>query len=493
MTTWKKMCASTAVAALLVPAAGWAEVTADQVWNKWSDSLQTFGYTVSVGSQQRAGDTLVITDLVLTMARPEADVAITLSEMRLRESGGSVAITLANDIPIIGTSKIADAPTTTIAMNLRQSGLEMVVSGTEAEMTYATTAPEMSLEMEALEADGAAAPVKMQLALKDTAGSYTWLTDGGQHISSDVTTGTLSFSLSGAEPDSDSTFTMNGAMRDLNILSEGFMPDGVDMTDMAAAIGAGFYADVEVSYGAGNYAMEFADVSGTGALSSSGDGGTFYLSMSGDGLEYGLDGGRSAASLAVQDLPFPIDFALDSTSFLFSMPISQSDDPQLFAARIGMAGLTVSEQLWQMFDPAAMLPRTPVDLLVDLSGSVKLLVNLFDPVAVQSVPLPGELESLDINAVHFAAAGADLSGGGGFSFDNTMGFPMPKGAVDLRLVGAYALMDKLSAMGLLPSDQVAGFRAMLGLFSVPAGDDVLTSKIEVREDGGVYANGQRLQ
>ena len=61
------------------------------------------------------------------------------------------------------------------------------------------------------------------------------------------------------------------------------------------------------------------------------------------------------------------------------------------------------------------------------------------------------------------------------------------------MIGAYALMDKLTTMGLLPAEQSAGFKAMLGLFAVPVGADELTSKIEMREDGGIYANGQRLQ
>jgi hypothetical protein len=38
-----------------------------------------------------------------------------------------------------------------------------------------------------------------------------------------------------------------------------------------------------------------------------------------------------------------------------------------------------------------------------------------------------------------------------------------------------------------------GARMMMGLFAVPAGDDVLTSVIEVNEQGHVLANGQRLK
>jgi hypothetical protein len=55
------------------------------------------------------------------------------------------------------------------------------------------------------------------------------------------------------------------------------------------------------------------------------------------------------------------------------------------------------------------------------------------------------------------------------------------------------LIDTLSTMGLLPTDQVMGARMMLGLFTVPVGDDELTSTIEVNAEGHILANGQRLQ
>ena len=79
------------------------------------------------------------------------------------------------------------------------------------------------------------------------------------------------------------------------------------------------------------------------------------------------------------------------------------------------------------------------------------------------------------------------------TFDNSSGTPKPLGAVDMQLVGGNALIDKLVGMGLVPEDQAMGARMMMGLFAVPTGEDQLTSKIEFKEDGGVYANGQRIQ
>ena len=103
------------------------------------------------------------------------------------------------------------------------------------------------------------------------------------------------------------------------------------------------------------------------------------------------------------------------------------------------------------------------------------------------------MNSLTINEVRVSAVGAELTGSGAATFNNAGLMPVPNGAVDLRLVGANALMQKLVAMGLLPEDQMMGAMMMLGLFAVPDGEDTLKSKIEFKEDGSIYANGQQIQ
>jgi hypothetical protein len=97
------------------------------------------------------------------------------------------------------------------------------------------------------------------------------------------------------------------------------------------------------------------------------------------------------------------------------------------------------------------------------------------------------------------AAGAEVTGKGAFTFDNSdtttfPGVPLPTGQLDLKLVGANGLLDKLVQMGLLPADQAMGARMMMGLFAktVEGSDDTLTSTLEFK-DKGFFANGQRLQ
>jgi hypothetical protein len=92
-----------------------------------------------------------------------------------------------------------------------------------------------------------------------------------------------------------------------------------------------------------------------------------------------------------------------------------------------------------------------------------------------------------------------VTGAGAFTFDNTdtttfPGVPAPTGQLDLKIVGANGLIDKLIQLGFLPEDQAMGARMMMGLFAKPVEgqEDTLTSTLEFK-DKGFYANGQRLQ
>jgi hypothetical protein len=112
--------------------------------------------------------------------------------------------------------------------------------------------------------------------------------------------------------------------------------------------------------------------------------------------------------------------------------------------------------------------------------------------------IPGELNAVSIDTLELSAAGADISGTGSFTFDNSDmvsfdGFPRPEGAVDLEINGINGLIDRLITMGLLPAEQAMPARLMLGMFTVPQGEDQLTSRIEVNDKGHVLANGQRLK
>ena len=84
---------------------------------------------------------------------------------------------------------------------------------------------------------------------------------------------------------------------------------------------------------------------------------------------------------------------------------------------------------------------------------------------------PFLLNALDINALQVTAVGAELTGTGAFTFDNTDmttfdGVPAPTGKLDLKLTGANALIDKVVAMGMITQDDAMGYKMMVSMLSL---------------------------
>ncbi|PKP74459.1 MAG: hypothetical protein CVT84_08220 [Alphaproteobacteria bacterium HGW-Alphaproteobacteria-6] len=471
-----------------------ADVTADEVWQDWLGYYTALGQTVTTASQGRQGDTLVIADAVFASTVEGGNVTVTVADIRLRETGdGRVEVTLSNRVPIRIRSKPSSGESLDATMTFSQSGLNMVISGSPGDMVYAMTAPRIGFDVDGLTVDDEAVDLKLAIALADNAGSYSMKTAGGRDVASQFTAASGTFEVAASDPDGGGDLTASGRFGAVQGSSRAVLPEGVNMADLNAALQGGMRAEAAFGYADGSYRMAFRDGDETVDATSSVAGGEVRFAMSKDGLSYGGEGRESRLSMTASALPVPIEATVARTAFNMMLPVSRSDTAAPFAAMVAVVDLALSDGIWNLFDPGAQLPRDPATLIIDLSGAARMLIDVLDPVTAGRAELPGEIEALSLNQLKLSAAGAELSGQGAATFDNSGPVPVPDGAIDLRLVGGNGLIDRLVAMGLLPEEQAMGARMMLGLFAVVAGDDTLTSRIEFRPDGGIYANGQRIR
>ena len=483
------------LAALLCSTAAQADVTAAEVWQAWVDYSASMGQTVETGGQDQSGDTLVITDAVFRGSQPDGSFSLTVPEIRLRETGGTVEITMSEEMPMIAESTGEDGEKVSMAMMLTHEGLVTVASGTPGDMTYDLTAPAIGFEMGDMTVDGVPVDMTLSATLRDTTAQYRATEGDAQRITSEMTGAALDFAMAVTDPEEGGTFQIEGSLADLAGQSDLTTPEGMNPDDMAAALNAGLAMTGGFRYGEGAYRMNFADGGQTVNAEVRAQGGTIDAALSQEGLRYAVAGTGTEVAAEVSDLPFPVNLSVAETGFTFQMPLSAGENAP-FGMALRLVDLVVSEEIWAMVDPGAQLPREPATLILDLSGRADVTADLTDPAVGEMTAPPGELRSLDLNQLQLTVAGAELTGQGALTFDNSdlsMGFPKPTGAVDLALTGGNALLDRLVAMGMLPEDQAMGARMMLGLFAVPTGPDSLSSKIEFRDDGGIYANGQRIQ
>lgn len=514
----RKLAGSTAVA-LSLSAPAFADVTPEQVWENWQAYAASNGQTVTTESVERDGDTLVVTGMKLAIAQEGLTGSGTIAEMRFQDKGdGTVQVSMSESYPIELTVDPEEegAEPTTISIEIQQPGLAVVASGDVAETSYDFTAPEVTVALKSIEGvDVEAVDLTAQAALANVAGKYIITAGEGDKsaLNSSFSAESMTITVDATDPDPSpaegemaggpATVKFNMAMADITGTTNGSLLGAasmVDMSDMSAALAAGFATDGTLTTGLTTYDMEVTDARGPTKITGQAATNTIGFALDATKLSYSVGSTATTLSMTAPDIPFPqVNLAYAEAAFNFLMPVSPSDQPSDFAFLTKIVDLTISDEIWAIFDPTSQLPRDPATLVIDTKGTAKLTANLMDPDAMAALgdQPPGELNSLDITELRAKIAGAELTGNGALTFDNTDlvtygGMPAPTGKIDLKLVGGNTLMDKLVAMGLLPEDQVMGFRMMLSMFANATGEDELTSTLEFK-DGGFFANGQQLQ
>lgn len=490
---------STAVLALVAANTALADVTPEEVWQNWQDFYAATGSTLTTASAQRDGDTLVVTEMKAVTTTDGATSETLIGEVRLRDQGdGSVEITMAEEMSFTTSAPGAEGAAASGASGtVKMPGMVAVASGTVEETVYEYTLPSMEMTIEPTvdgKADG-----KITLMLTNAAMSY--LLSGpadAKKMDGDFTAASAAMNLQFNEDPSSFKGSLNVA--DLSGKLVGNFV-GAEMSEIGKALAAGFSIDSSYSYGALNYDLDITDEAGPTKIVGGSEGGSVQVAM--DAAKVLLAGGGKnvAVTLASAQLPFPeVKLSYAESGFKLLMPVGKTENPSDFAFLTKLVDLSVSEEIWGLLDPTGALPHDPATVIIDTKGQAKMTTDLMDDAAMAALgeAPPGELHALDVTELRAKFAGAELTGTGAFTFDNSDlvtfgGAPVPTGKLDLKLVGGNTLIDKVVAMGLITEDDAMGARMMISMFANPgAGEDELTSTLEFK-DKHFFANGQQLQ
>lgn len=491
--------AAPAVVLLMGSTASFA-LTADQVWQSWKDAGAMVGLEVTAATENNSGGVLTLNGVSIA---PAGMPGITISDMVMTEGAdGSVAIVPGADIGMAmsgettGSVKIAHEGLTLTARDA-DGGVAYDYAAAKLDLVYDMTAPGVSF-------DGSPAPeVKSSgtVGFAGLSGSYSDIPGTNRTFGLDITADTLAYSTAmddpGLEMKQTSTSTTAGIDLSLDVALPSSMSAGLEAVpaDFGAALQEGLSITLaskqgessgtvvqESPYFGMNLAIKAGGGEGTGLFNKD----TFQIKSQGTGLEIEGTSGMMPAPIKVTS--GPIEFAITS-------PVVATEAAGDYGFLMKLSQFSINEEAWAMFDPNGALPRDAADLAIDISGKTKL--DLPGMIAASDAgtepPIPA-IESLNITELGLKIAGAALAGTGAFTFDNSMGIPMPLGEANVTVTGANALIDGLIATGLLPEEDAMGARMMMGAFMSPgAGPDELTSKIEAKPGFEIYVNGQRVQ
>ncbi len=497
------------IAALLSSTASFAEVTPRQVWENWRGYLESSGYQVTA-QEAPNGAGLSVTGLSMTAQLPDDSGTITMAmpDMTFTDNGdGSVSIKLPDTAPLtmqLRPPSEVGGEAVDIGFTYSLPGFSMNAAGSPEDLQYSYAGDQVSLQLSSLVVDGQALDIaKFQLELSGVSGDMRIKAGNLRMIEQNtIASGGMRYEISVTDPEGSGAFSLRGRNSRVSMSASMALPMEYDPTDLAAALKSGMAIDATMSFGTGAMEYSFSGDGQSASGSSSTGASSYSMAMSADKLDFGFSLQDLTAALTSSDIPLPINYTAGELAMRIAMPASKSDTPGDIIALLKLVDFAPDDMIWSMFDPTGALPHDPATLIVDLSGKANWLFDIFDPAsaeAMERADMPAELRSLTLNQLKVSAAGAELTGSGSFVFDNDDlrtfdGMPAPDGSVDLKLVGANGLLDRLIAMGLMSEDDAMGARMMMGLFGRPGeGEDEVLSTIEVKSDGQILANGQRLQ
>ena len=498
MTLTRTLMMSSAIT-LIAMAPAYADLTAEQVLADQLRQVEQYGLVANVTGQSRSGDTLTVGGLTATGELPEGSFSMSMPGATFREmSDGTVEVTYPAELPISinGTDESGEA--FEMVMSVTQTNTRMVVSGIPEEIRYDFSSDSFSIDDLSFDAPEEAAEVDMNVSLQLTGlTGFMAFTGGGtiRDYDADFRFEKASALIDGA-PEDEGTFNLAMEASDIAATYSGTAGAQDLMASFAQSIEAGNTTKGTATHGPLTYTISGDGPDGRFEIAAAVASGAFDFDLGKEGLGYGTLSRDMTLSIGGDFIPLPpLTFKMAESGVNFAMPVVPSEEEQDFGLRLNLAGLEIDPMLWGMIDPVGQISRDPATLVIDLDGAVIMEQDVFDPTfSEEMTEAPGQINALNVNKILLSLAGAELTGDGEFSFNNQGPVPVPSGVLNMMLVGGNGLLDTLVGMGLVPEEQAMGARMMMGLFARPGdGPDSLVSTIEMKEDGSVLANGQRIR
>lgn len=499
MTLLRSLLMMTSATAIAAATPALADLTAEQVLADQLLQMEAYGLNAQVTGQSRSGDTLTVDGLRASVTMPEGGFDVTIGGAMFTELGdGTVEITYPDEIPVTMKGTSVDGEEFDMVISLTQTGTRALVSGIPEEIRYEFTSQRFALVDIYFNAPEEAAEMDMDVTMAMTGLTGVMELGGGtvRDYTAQFAFDAIEGNFSGVPEDDEGKFSIFFLAKDIAADYEGRLAKQDLLGSFAQTIAAGSRTVGNASHGEASYRILGEGPQGNFETAVAITSGTLDFQMDEAGLDYGGTSNDITVSVGGSAFPMPpMSFRVAQTGGRFALPVVPSEDEQSFAFEMNLTGVELDQMLWSMFDPAGQLARDPATLVINLDGDVVLTEDIFDPnIAEELTGPPGQINAVNINEIRLNLAGAELAGEGGFTFNNEAAMPVPSGVINLMLTGGNNLLDTLVGMGLVAEDQAMGARMMMGLFARPGdGEDTLVSTIEVKEDGSVLANGQRIK
>jgi len=499
----KSISYSVLIVGLFGAQAAFADLTADRVWAQTIDIIEEAGGSVTA-TATRDGDRLNISNVRFKFTIPDTDetMLVSMDGWSLLEKKGKVHVHQPDYQEINVKFAGQDDVSARLSYTLQDAmGVYSEVDDTLIQSWDIANAQIKLIELIAPDFDPAEASVDFEMSMNNATSNMMYMGNG--HQQSVYSLGEVKINATATAPEEDVDMNMAFTMRGLT--GEGRQTVNFNGTpdEILAELKSGGGMRASSS-------MDGIELKVDGKV----EGDVFDISFVSDASasEVNVDNGNASMNATVNDIafnvfvpteiPLPLSGGIDKIAYDFSVPLAAAPEVQQMHFGMEYLGIGISDTIWAMFDPTGQMNREPIDLILDLSAGVRLDRDLIDPDFEQLIeddPMQfGSIETFGLNELLISALGAVAKGSGDFTFDmNDLetfdGMPRPEGEASLVVSGLNTVFDQLIEAGLLQPDQLMPIRMGLGMGFIATGEDELTSELEVRSNGGVYVNGQRMR
>ncbi|MFK7944223.1 MAG: DUF2125 domain-containing protein [Paracoccaceae bacterium] len=177
------------------------------------------------------------------------------------------------------------------------------------------------------------------------------------------------------------------------------------------------------------------------------------------------------------------------TEFGYTVPMSPTEMPQPGRLKVGLEALKFAQQVWDEYDPAGKLDRTPGNLALDISMTLRLMARM-DRLPAGMQP-PYEIANVMVNQAIVQALGAEVQAAGDVEMIQPAAIPV--GQLNIQAHGLSALISGLAETGLLPPEMQEYANAILQVYARPGeGDDSWQTELRIGR-AGMSVNGLPVQ
>ncbi len=476
-----------------------ADVSAGDVWAHWQDQLSAYGESeITIGGESRAGKSLTIEAIEIRSEGNRGASSVQIPQIIFTENGdGTVTVTLPAQIPITFSPEGTETDDR-IDMALQPVNAMIVVSGSPEAMVYDFSADRITLSASEIIEDGEPVPADILFNANGLKGQSRQTSGEMRDLSYRFAARSVDV-LIGVD-DGASRIDLSGHAADISVTSDGRLPAGATGT-MEEFRDSGGYLNASYKSGGATFVLAVNEDGGATNIVVGAAKNSFDMNIAAETIAMGSESTDVTVSLSGDAMPFPISFTAKALGQSITFPVLSTEEPMPMGMTLNISDLALDNQIWGILDPFGAVPHEPMTLQYVIDGTGRLRYDLDDPDRDERIgegENPFELYSANISGLRLAFAGAELTGEGAFTFDNSdletfPGMPRPAGRARLEAIGINTLFDRLATVGLLPEEQLMGFRMMLGMFADVVGDDHLVSEVEITPAGQILLNGQRLR